>query len=655
MCAIFGIYRKSGLTINDRWSLRRMADAMKHRGPDGEGFHIDKLIGLGMRRLAIIDPNTGWQPLYNEDETLVLVANGEIYNHVELRHELITLGHKFTTGSDCETILHLYEEYGEKCVDHLRGMFAFAIFNKQNKSLFIARDRMGEKPLMLAVGDEWFAFSSELIGLVGAEIVPFILDIDAIKLYYHWGFVPEPLSPVLGTHKLPAGNWIKINLETRTVEQHEYWSLQKAPALQDEPIQKIISELEELSKIVFRSDRPIAVALSAGVDSSAMLAFAARYAEQPVEAISIGYEGNKFQDESWLAKKYANEIGIKHHRIELTTEQVVSEFPKMCFHRDEPICDIAGSSMYALAGVTRKLNIPVLISGLGGDELFWGYEWHRQCVEKSKRAARLRSNNGSILEYISLRSPPPSIVGIMNWISDGAGIITELKQYLRDRKSNEYQTVFFDNTRDFNSAYLALTKVSGELMSNSHVKPDSLFCKPKYWDMLDVSLTELICSTYLRSNGLCQTDRIFMSQSVESRVPFVDYRLAEVVIGLRKTNPDHLLPAKSLIRAAFKGLIPDQILNRRKRGFSPPWRTWMPELMKTYGPELKQGILVDSGIISQSGANYLSAGIDIFQRPIALSFSSLILEQWARGMKFASINSRPSLDQEPNFHSIRRI
>jgi asparagine synthase (glutamine-hydrolysing) len=606
-----------------------------------------------MRRLAIIDVDSGWQPFVSEDGLVTVVANGEIYNHVELRSDLASRGHRFGSASDCETILHLYEDYGRDCVRHLRGMFAFAVIDNRSGKLFLARDRMGEKPLLIAEGDGWLAFCSELVGLVGGRVVPVDVDPEVVSSFYRWGFVPEPVTPLRGVTKLPAGSHLTVDLATGSRYQETYWAIEDAPALKDEPVSRIRAEFEDLSRIISRSDRPIAVGLSAGVDSSAVLAMTARFASQPVMAVSIGYEGRQFQDESALAGKFARSLGVPHHRVELSVRRIVAEFPQMCIRRDEPFADIAGSSLYALAEASRELGAPVLMSGLGGDELFWGYSWHRKCVHDSLRARRARQGNAALLSYLEITPPPVSLVGATNWVLDFFGIRASLRERARDLEAHPDQLVFWDSRRDFQEAQQAIGRIAGWALPCDRANAAAMFTGSSLWERLEVSLTSLICQTYLLSNGLAQTDRLTMACGVEARVPLVDYKLAEVVVGLRKCHSDHLLKEKAWLRAALRGIVPQEVMNRRKRGFTPPWRSWTAALMRAYGDDLRDGELVERGLLSRAGAAFVARSTDRLGRPVPLAHASLVLEQWVRGLKAAAARGRPDYEREPELPTRR--
>jgi asparagine synthase (glutamine-hydrolysing) len=653
MCGIFGILRLGGLSSEDRWTLRRMADAIRHRGPDGNGFHVEPDVAIGMTRLSIIDTSGGWQPIYNEDRSVVLVANGEVYNFVELRRDLESRGHRFRSGSDCETIVHLYEEHGADCVHHLRGMFAFALIDLRSRRVLIARDRMGEKPLMLADRGDSLVFCSELAGLVGSGAVPFEIDPVAVKMYYYWGFVPEPRSAVCGTRKLPAGTLLDIDLRSGGRTERTYWRLEDAPPIEGDPVSRIRDEIETIGRISMRSDVPIGVGLSSGIDSSAIAVMATRHADKPVTAFSVGFEGKSWQDESGQAEEFARHLGIAFHRVELGVDRVVSEFPLVCMRRDDPVVDLSGSSIFALMRLSRDHDVRVLLSGLGGDELFWGYAWHRRAVVASERKRAMLRGDAGLLDYLALEAPPLSVTGLINWCASGAGLVSGLRQWRRDHTSDPRRLVFWDTVREFRLAEGSSSRVFGSRLLECMDSPAAFFTGNQYWDSVPVALTERLCSTYLRSNGLNQTDRLSMACSVEARVPLVDYRLAEVVVGLRRHHDDLKLGHKAWLKSVFRGTVPSFVMDRRKRGFTPPWRTWTHALMHAYGTDMRCGVLVSEGLLQEGAVAQLARGFDPLRRPLPLAMESLVLEQWARGMRSLADGVRRSDDSEPDLAGSR--
>jgi asparagine synthase (glutamine-hydrolysing) len=373
MCGIAGVIGAEPLNATHQERALRMSDRLIHRGPDGAGIFLRPHAILAMRRLSIIDLSTGWQPLYNEDKSLALIANGEIYNFVELRRRLQSDGHRFMSGSDAEVILHLYEEYGENCVHHLRGMFAFALWDESRQCLFLARDRMGEKPLYLYEKNGLLYFASELKALLGTGAVEFCLNPSAIYQYFHFQYVPEPMTPIKGIRKLAAATRMTIRPRPWSVTESVYWRMEDAQPLDSEPVSTIRAELERVSELIVRSDVPVGVALSGGLDSGATAALAARAYPGRLTAFTVGYEGRPRYDERRKAKAIADHLSIPLHEVEITTADMVSAFPSLVFRADDPIADIAGYGYDAVMQIARKHNIPVMLGGQGGDELFWGY------------------------------------------------------------------------------------------------------------------------------------------------------------------------------------------------------------------------------------------------------------------------------------------
>jgi asparagine synthase (glutamine-hydrolysing) len=658
MCGIFGVVRTDGLRVEDRWLMRAMADRLHHRGPDGEGFYLTRAAGIGTRRLAIIDLQGGWQPLFNEDRSLAIVANAEIYNFVELRGELEARGHRFSTRSDCETILHLYEEHGAECVRLLRGMFAFALIDEPNQKLLLARDRMGEKPLSIVDREDGLVFCSEQLGLVGAGAVPFEMDPDAIKLYYHWNFIPEPMSALRGVRKLPAASTLEVDLRTGRRDERIYWRLEDAPPIEDEPVGRLRAELDTIGKIIIRSDVPVGVGLSGGIDSSGVAALARKYSTQSVSGFTIGYEGMEWQDERALAREFARHLDIPLHELRLGLDRVVPEFPEMCLHRDEPLSDWSGSAFYALMKLSRDHGVPVLLIGQGGDELFWGYPWVRQAVGANHRKARLHADRANLLDYLRVHPPPISLAGLAYWAEDGAGLIRGVRDWRRDRRTRQERMVFYDVRPEFRDAERRLHHVAGPALADASLSPAWPFTGEELWSSVETSVTRLICDTFLRANGLVMGDRLSMARSVECRVPLVDYRLAEVVVGLRKVKSDLPLGHKGWLKQALAEVVPPFVFQRPKRGFTPPWRRWTRALMDSYGPEMTDGVLVERGMLQRGAAESFLGGFDGLGRPMPLAFPSLVLEQWARGMTELA---RSALDEqskrrgEPDLNDSREL
>jgi asparagine synthase (glutamine-hydrolysing) len=600
-----------------------MSNALIHRGPDGKGEFSARHIAMAMRRLSIIDVAHGWQPLYNEDQSLVLIANGEIYNFIELRAQLQARGHSFKTGSDCETILHLYEEHGDRCVDHLRGMFAFALWDSKRRRLLLARDRMGEKPLYLACTDGRIAFASELKALIRGGVVPFDLDPHAVHLYYHFGYVPEPMVAVRDVRKLPAGHTLTIDVDRWQINEHCYWSMEDAPPVESDPATTIREELDRIAELIIRSDVPVGVALSGGLDASAVTALAAKKYHGTIHAFTLGYPGRPLQDERAEAKELADYLKIPFHEIELSTSDVVSLFPKVNLYRDDPIADISGVSYYAVMRAAREQGVPVMLMGQGGDELFWGYSWVRAALVASQRKFDLR-NGGAVgfADYLKITKPPYSYTMGLRWLKSLGGLLSGWRQYHSDLTSVADRLVFYDSEDGFESA---AKNVLDSAAAITRLTPDS---------PLDITLIRLICETYLRENGIAQGDRLSMASSVELRLPFVDYRLVETVIGLLKTHPVTQPQHKKWLKDAVRDIVPPFVTSRRKRGFSPPWRSWSKALAEAYGDQLIDGYLVQHGVLQADAAREQRHRLSptAWGGPDVIAGRSLVLENWCRQM-----------------------
>ncbi len=629
---------------------------MAHRGPDGAGEYHDGHVSMAMRRLSIIDLVGGRQPLYNEERSLVLVANGEIYNFVELRRQLHARGHRFATASDCETILHLYEDHGLDCVQHLRGMFAFALWDGRRRRLVLARDRMGEKPLYLHERDGVLLFASEMKALLASGAVPFELDPVPLNLYFHYQYVPEPVTPVKGVRKLDAAHLLTVDVDPWQVHETCYWHMEEAPRLDGNPAELIRAELQTISELVVRADVPVGVALSGGLDSSAVAALAARKYSGIMHAFSVGYPGRPFYDERGQAQALAAQLGMPFHDIELSTADMVAFFPELVFWRDDPIADISGYGYYAVMQQARQHGVPVMLQGQGGDELFWGYPWVRQGLTDSRQKQRLAEKGWLALpECVSFKGPDHiGLRTFWRWARDGFGVRMDRERYALYRTGPASRMVFIDLTPDYQ---MAKTDAGALYTAEFRARLEGqdagdLFTFPLPWPPVDVQITRLICDTYLRENGISQGDRLGMASSIELRLPLVDHKLVETVIGLRKAQPDDCLPPKAWLKAALMDILPDELLNRPKQGFQPPVKDWHRALFAVYGAQLDRGYLVASGVLDPAAGRRLAEGPFPQGAIVPLSFKALVLELWCR--RLHQVASQASIEasrtqREPAF------
>jgi asparagine synthase (glutamine-hydrolysing) len=563
--------------------MRLMMSELAHRGPDGTGELVVPHVAMGMTRLAVIDVSGGVQPLHDCAGTAGMVLNGEIYNYVELRRNLERRGHAFRSSGDAEVAVHLYEEFGVDFVTRLRGMFALAVWDSSLRTLVLARDRMGEKPLYFRLFSRAIVFASELRALTASRTFSADLDPTAVHEYFHYQYVPEPRTPLAGVEKLPAGHVMTVDVTHWRVKLAPYWSMINAPPLAGDPVEAVREQLLSLGSLVTRADVPIGVALSGGVDSSTVAAIAARSSPTPVRAFSLGYRGRPKHDERDQAKRLASVLGLAFSEIELGEQDVVDTFGELVRAWNEPIADMAGFSYLAIAKAARHHGVPVLLQGQGGDEFFWGYPWVRRALAESRRTP---------------------------------GRLT-----------------FYDLDPDFQEAAAACSRLYPHSWARrvDQDAPTARFATLEQND-LGVEFTRLITQTYLLSNGIAQGDRVTMFASVELRLPLVDYRLVETTIGLRKRTDDDLLEPKAWLRRAVAGLLPDTVAQRPKRPFSPPLARWHGALLRAYGWLLPDGMLVELGVLRPDAAKRLATAEFPRGAGSPLSFKALVLEAWCRTM-----------------------
>lgn len=665
MCGIVGIISRNAIGPEHFAPIRTANRAMSHRGPDGAGEHIgatdhngnDIHLFMAMRRLSIIDLQGGWQPLYNEDKSLALICNGEIYNFVELRQTLEGNGHIYRSKSDCEAILHLYEQHGLDFVHHLRGMFAFALWDGRQRRLVLGRDRMGEKPLYVYAEPGRLLFASEMKVLLATGMIPFVLDAPAVHSYMHYGWVPEPATMIKGVRKLPAAHLLVIEVDTWDIREHRYWHLLDADRVSRNPATAVREELERVASIIMRSDVPVGVALSGGVDSSLVAALAAKY-NTSVHAFSVGYVGRPAQDERGLARTLANRLRLPFSEIEISTDEMAAEYPHVCFLRDDPIADIAGYGYLALAKHAKERGCPVLLQGQGGDELFWGYAWSTRAVHHSDRKAAGRPTG----PFAALLSELPRGVGrpqLIKLAQLSSGLAVGWRQLAPGNDSPAQRLVLYDLFDGYQIAAHSLSMAyTPEFFEKVRgYDPGHFFDRRMTEHRTDLQIIDLLCAGYLRENGLAQGDRLSMGSSIEVRLPLVDYRLVELVIGLQKANSAYELAPKQWLRESARDLLPQEIFSRPKRGFNPPASVWINALRQRHGRQLSQGYLASHGVLR------VDAGTKLAQKGTRLSYVAndlflkfLTLEFWCRAMSGMAVRPRlhEGIERLPDHYAPRR-
>lgn len=639
MCGIIGIFhrqrgQRSALSTQH---VRKLA----HRGPDGSGVYNSTHIQLGHTRLAIIDlTEGGHQPMAYGDGRYVVTYNGEIYNYVELRTELEAKGERFTSSSDTEVLLAAYKVWGRECVNRFRGMFAFALWDEHAKILFLARDRCGEKPLFCHRDGDCFSFASELKGLLPLLAHRPALDPAVVDMYLHYQYVPEPYTLLRGVHKLPAAHTLVLSPDDWHAEPVRYWSIEDAPDISGLPtdtdgiLRCIRDGVEEAVKLTLRSDVPVGVALSGGIDSGAIAALAQKHCSEPMHAFSVGYPGRPSYDEREKARHLAEQLGVIIHEVELPVDHFVDFFPRLVRIMDEPIADPAAFGHYSVPKAAADMGIKVLLTGIGGDELFWGYPWVSRAavVNDTIAKAPLLAAAAPLLASANVQrllrrttNSPHAPAALRHW----AGLLCEMG----DRYTPKGQLRFYTAAPDFNDARRIKDSVYGPAMqalaADNPFRPTDIGSRSR--TQIPAAVIRLLFDTWLVSNSLSLGDRVSMAVGVESRLPFLDSQLIELVMALRRRNPDHRLGQKAWLRAALKGVLPDEVLTRPKAGFQPPVWEWLSGVVARYGNSLRNGSLIKAGILADGKPDYVLQQMTQHGWPgLFFAYKLVLLEMWHR-------------------------
>ncbi|MCA1641895.1 MAG: asparagine synthase (glutamine-hydrolyzing) [Acidobacteria bacterium] len=547
--------------------LDRMCRVIAHRGPDEQGAEVRGAAALGMRRLSIIDLAGGHQPMSGCDPALTLVFNGEIYNFRELQRDLESRGHQFKTHSDTEAIVHAYEEFGAACVEHLRGMFAFALWDESKRELFVARDRAGKKPLYYSLTQSGaLVFGSELKSLLLHPEVGRGIDLEALDAYVTFGYVPDPLSIFEGVRKLPPGHTLTFDGSSVSVEQ--YWDFpmetDAAPRDEEEYVEELRALLDEAVRVRLVADVPLGAFLSGGVDSSAVVGLMARHTPQPVKTFSIGFREDSF-DELRYARVAARHFATDHHEFIVTPDicQVVDE---LVWHFDEPFADSSAIPTHAVSKLARG-HVKVVLSGDGGDELFAGYT--RYVVERQRRLFDRvpRPVRRGLMEPLS-RALPHGAWG-RNYIYNGAqDTVGRFVNSLSIFTSLNKRLLYTEEFRRSLAGRLTATERFVQIASRANAN-DPL-----------AAMLYLDSKTYLPGDILTKVDRMSMAVSLEARVPLLDHKLIEFAARVPSALKMRGLETKYLFKRAVRGLVPDEILDRPKQGFGVPVARWINEELR---------------------------------------------------------------------------
>lgn len=586
MCGIAGwINLKQSESNHDAEPvLHSMCERIVHRGPDSEGLWVDDRVALGMRRLSIIDLKTGDQPVFSEDKSVVVMMNGELYNYREVRKELEKDGFKFVTQTDTEILPHLYQKYGDAFLDHVNGMYAFSLWDSRKKKLIIARDRFGEKPLYYGIFDGKLVWASEPKAMLAHPSVKSELDLDALRHYVSFDYVPAPMSIYKGIRKLPAAHVLTV--ENGEVKTRRYWDISwkkvvsgvigsngsspaKTQRREDDSLSDAADELKDLLSDAVRmrlvSDVPLGILLSGGIDSSTVAAFAVQHATEKVKTFSIGFEEDSF-DESKYARQVATHLGTEHYEDRLSAERagdLISEIGKWL---DEPMSDGSLIPTYLLARFVRK-HVTVALGGDGGDELFAGYPMYY--------AHRIAAKYNAIPAFVRNGIIEPA-VNALPVSTDNLSFDYKAKRFVRASKYDDvtrHHSFFGSFSIDQHESLFSkdvLGETSGDIYRGVRMLVDSadtddVIERMQYADI----------NYYLAEDILTKVDRAAMAVSLETRAPFLDPRIgqfaASIPVGYKLKGKS----GKVILKEAVKDLLPSAILQRPKKGFGIPVAEWL--------------------------------------------------------------------------------
>ncbi len=563
MCGICGIFHPDPRRRVERDTLAEMNSQIVHRGPDDDGFFVEGNVGLAIRRLSIIDVKTGHQPISNEDGSLWIVYNGEIYNHQELRAQLQARGHRYRTKSDTETIIHLYEEYGSDCVKHLRGMFAFAIWDRRRRKLFVARDRLGIKPFYYRYDGDKFLFGSEIKAILVYPGSRAEFDRSTLAEYLAFGYIAGSETMYTGIQKLPPGNTLELD-ESGQLKIAPYWDLAVVVDDDIKPREYYVRTYRELLEQCvsshLMSDVPLGVFLSGGLDSSAVAALTTKIRRGPIETFAVGY-GEAAFSELPFARQVAEHIGSNHHEVRLSREQFFETLPRLIWHEDEPVVWPSSVSLYFVARLARD-RVTVVLTGEGSDETLAGYTRYAWTLMNARMDSVYRSLTPSFLR---------------RWVRQGisvgplpAALHRKLEHTFLARDGESWTSFYFDN---FYSAFSAAEQadiLSEEVQGSIG---DAYAGCMQFWEKASGDLLHRLLYTDAKTylvELLMKQDQMSMAASIESRVPFLDHVLVEFTASIPAKYSIRGVAGKFILKSAVEDLLPKDIVYRRKMGFPTP-------------------------------------------------------------------------------------
>jgi len=566
MCGFIGCVHDKAQVYRDeqKQQFKNMNDIITHRGPDDDGFYYDEHIQFGFRRLSIIDIESGHQPLTYENERYWIIFNGEVYNYVELREELLKEGLTFATNSDTEVIIALYSHLKEKAVEKLRGMFSFVIWDKQEQSLYGARDPFGIKPFFYFEDGERSFFASEKKSILLA-LENDVLNYDSLQHYLTYQFVPEPETMSAGIHKLEPGHYFTKKIGS-PMDIKRYWKAQFSPVQKSEPdfIKEIKDVLFDSVKMHMRSDVPVGSFLSGGIDSSIIASIAKEF-HPSIKTFSVGFEHNGFSEID-VAKETADKLGVENISYVITPQEYMNEIPKIMWHMDDPLADPACVPLYFVAREARK-HVTVVLSGEGADELFGGYNIYRepQSLEVFNKIPRVGKG---LLKGIARMMPEGT---------KGKSFIERGVTPMEERYIGNAKMFTEEEKRELLSVYR-----SG-LDYTDITKP--LYQESRGYDPVD-RMQYIDIHTWMRGDILLKADKMTMAHSLELRVPFLDKVIFETASKIPTSLKTANGTTKYILRKAAEGIVPDHVLSRKKLGFPVPIRHWLKNEMNEWAKKI---------------------------------------------------------------------
>jgi asparagine synthase (glutamine-hydrolysing) len=598
MCGICGVLElESGCRVS-REHVEAMAQKLAHRGPDDAGYYFNPPVALGFRRLSIVDVSGGHQPMSNEDGTVWIVFNGEIYNHALIRPDLERRGHRYATRSDTETILHLYEEYGDDCVHHLRGMFAFAIWDSLKRRLFCARDRLGIKPFYYAVTQGRFAFASEMKALFEVPGLNPQMNHSALPEFFALGYLSAGDTLFQGITKLLPGHRLSIDLNypDPRLRTEQYWDLDITSEETETTEAEYIARFRELFTASVRmrlmSDVPVGVFLSGGLDSSSIAAVMAGLSKERIKTFSVGYAEDRFSELPY-ARRMAEHIGAEHNEVVLGPDDFLESLPRLIWHEDEPMVWPSSVALHFVSQLACQ-KVKVVLTGEGGDELLAGYMKYR--------ATLFNLRYGPAYEKVI----PAPLRGVVHGVLDRPVLPASIRRKLRHSflyYENQFEKIYFDN---FYSVFpqemqsrLFTPETANQLRDTSaYVTSMDYFKSDGQPDSLLTRLLNLDIKTYL-VELLMKQDQMSMAASIESRVPFLDHRLVEFAMRIPSRLKVRYASGKYLLRRAMEDRLPSEVLHRSKMGFSTPVKPWLRyQLFDRVAKILTDGRLAERRILN---------------------------------------------------------